>query len=145
MSVNVWNISSVEGWSRIAKHIASKLRDGDVLAIEGPLGAGKTTFVQALAQELGASRTPKSPTFSMLRTYAVNQKSIKRLLHVDAYRIENEIDLLPLDLDEELHIPGTILAMEWPERVPKWLANRRICRLTIEMRKYGRKVSCLGS
>jgi tRNA A37 threonylcarbamoyladenosine biosynthesis protein TsaE len=62
-------------------------------------------------------------------------------LHVDAYRIENEIDLLPLDLDDELHVPGTVLVVEWPENVPGWLSNRPSHRLIIEMRKYGRKVT----
>jgi tRNA threonylcarbamoyladenosine biosynthesis protein TsaE len=140
MSNVFWNISSIEGWDRIAKHVVSNFGDGDVLAIKGPLGAGKTTFVQVLARVLGAKRIPKSPTFSMLRTYDVNRDDIRRLLHVDAYRIDNEVDLLPLDLDEELHIPGTILAVEWPENIPNWLSKRKVHKLNIEMRKYGRRV-----
>lgn len=135
----IWNIKAPDQWKRVASHIAAKLRDGDILAIQGPLGAGKTTFVQALAHALGAKRAPKSPTFSMLRTYAVNRNGLTRLLHVDAYRIENEADLLPLDLDEELLIPGTVLAIEWPKNIPRWLSGRSVHRLNIEMRKEGRK------
>lgn len=139
MSVQTWNISCVEGWKRVAEHVASKLRQGDILAVRGPLGAGKTTFVQALASELGAERAPKSPTFSMLRTYQVDHHGLRRLLHVDAYRIENESDLLPLDLDAEREVPGTVLAIEWPERIPAWLARQAYYLLTIELRAYGRR------
>jgi tRNA threonylcarbamoyladenosine biosynthesis protein TsaE len=141
MSMEIWNISSIKGWDRVAKHVASSIGDGDIIAIQGPLGAGKTTFIQTLARKLHAKRAPKSPTFSMLRTYAIERKGLTRLLHVDAYRIDNEADLLPLDLDEELYVPGTVLAIEWPENVPEWLSNRPIHRLIVEMRKYGRKVT----
>lgn len=135
-----WNIPTPESWSIVAKAIASRLKDGDILMLLGPLGAGKTTFVQALAEELGAKKTPKSPTFSMLRTYAINKRGLKRLLHMDAYRIDNEADLLPLDLDEELYIPGTILVIEWPEQIPQWLKARKAHQLTISIAKEGRKV-----
>ncbi|MBD3251985.1 tRNA (adenosine(37)-N6)-threonylcarbamoyltransferase complex ATPase subunit type 1 TsaE [Candidatus Uhrbacteria bacterium] len=136
-----WNISSLDGWVRVVEHVASRLTDGNILTIQGPLGAGKTTFVQALASELGAVKVPKSPTFSMLRTYELSHAQLRRLLHVDAYRIENEADLLPLDLDEELLIPGTILTMEWPERIPQWLAAHQAHALVIQPTRYGRKVS----
>jgi tRNA threonylcarbamoyladenosine biosynthesis protein TsaE len=133
------NVPTPDGWKRVASHAASRLRDGDVLAVQGPLGAGKTTFVQALARALGAARTPKSPTFSMLRAYAINKNGLKRLLHVDAYRIVNEADLLPLDLDEELLVPGTVMAVEWPENMPALLGRRKTHVLTIEIRGKGRR------
>lgn len=138
-----WTVPNSESWHKVAKAVAARLRDGDILAVQGVLGAGKTTFVQVLAKELGAKLMPKSPSFSMLRSYAIDHKGLRRFLHVDAYRIDNEVDLLPLDLDEELLIPGTVLAIEWPENVPKWLSNHKVHKLTIEIRKYGRKVHFL--
>ena len=135
-----WLIPTPTDWNIVAREIAAKLRDGDILTLAGPLGAGKTTFVQALSLALGAERLPKSPTFSMLRTYAISAHGLSRLLHVDAYRIENEIDLTPLDLDEELFIPGTILVIEWPEHIPGWLEMRKHLALTIEVEGQGRRM-----
>lgn len=109
------------------------------MALQGPLGAGKTTFVQALAKELAAERVPKSPTFSMLRTYRVRHGAVRRLLHVDAYRIERERDLVPLDLDAELAAGDAILVIEWPERAAHWLKSRPHLTLRIGILKQGRK------
>jgi tRNA threonylcarbamoyladenosine biosynthesis protein TsaE len=134
----VWFVPSINNWGRPAREIAKMLKDGDILALQGPLGAGKTTFVQALAQELGATRNPKSPTFTMLRTYPITHHGLTRLLHLDAYRIEREIDLLPLDLDEELETTGTVLVIEWPENIPEWLAIHPHLRLEIEIAGEGR-------
>lgn len=139
-----WSIPNEQTWSVVARDVASRLKPGDVLALQGPLGAGKTTFVQALAKVLGAKRVPKSPTFSMLRTYHVSHGKIKRLLHVDAYRIENERDLVPLDLDAELSAPGTILVLEWPENVKKWLSRHPHMTLKIAMQKNGRAVEIIS-
>jgi tRNA threonylcarbamoyladenosine biosynthesis protein TsaE len=136
-----WSVPSPEAWAGIACEIAPTLSAGGILALQGPLGAGKTTFVQALAAELGSARNPKSPTFTMLRTYAINRNGLSRLLHLDAYRIEDEKDLLPLDLDEELSEPGTILVIEWPEKIPHWLAARPHRLLTISIEGEGRKVA----
>lgn len=134
-----WTIPTAEDWPSVARDIASRLHDGDILTLSGPLGAGKTTFVQALASALGAERVPKSPTFSMLRTYPVSSANgLRRLLHVDAYRIEHEADMIPLDLDEELLIPGTVLIIEWPENIPEWLALHPHRRLQIDIKEEGR-------
>lgn len=133
-----WTLSSIEDWDLVAKDVAAQLRDGDILTLSGPLGAGKTTFTQSLARALGAEKTPKSPTFSMMRTYAISQESFSRLIHVDAYRIENEADLIPLDLDEELAIPGTVLVLEWPEQIPQWLSYRPHKKIDILLSEQGR-------
>lgn len=135
-----WTISTPEEWNQIATEVAGQLHDGDILTLSGPLGAGKTTFVQVFAQVLGSERIPKSPTFSMLRTYPISKNDLKRLLHVDAYRIENEMDLVTLDLDEELSIPGTILVLEWPEKIPEWLSIRSHKELRIEVMGDQRRV-----
>jgi tRNA threonylcarbamoyladenosine biosynthesis protein TsaE len=137
-----WTLSTIEEWNPIAREIVANFHDGDILTLSGPLGAGKTTFVQALAVALGAEKIPKSPTFSMLRTYPISANGLSRMIHVDAYRIENEIDILPLDLDEELSIPGTILVLEWPEQIPKWLSLRPHKRIEISLEGEQRIVMC---
>ena len=137
-------IPTPSDWLSAAKKVVSDLHDGDILTLSGPLGAGKTTFVQALASALGASRIPKSPTFSMLRSYPITKNGLRRLLHVDAYRIENEADIIPLDLDEELEIPGTMLVVEWPENIPAWLAVRPHRRFEIAITGEGRTLNRLS-
>ncbi|MCW1891673.1 MAG: tRNA (adenosine(37)-N6)-threonylcarbamoyltransferase complex ATPase subunit type 1 TsaE [Candidatus Uhrbacteria bacterium] len=134
-----WTIPAPEAWKDVAQEIAGQLHDGDILTLSGPLGVGKTTFVQTLASALGSASTPKSPTFSMLRTYRISANGLFRMLHVDAYRIENEADMIALDLDEELAIPGTILVLEWPERVSRWLSTRKHRNLLMEIDGEGRR------
>jgi tRNA threonylcarbamoyladenosine biosynthesis protein TsaE len=130
MTISVKNITD---WQIVAREIAKDLRAGNIITLSGPLGAGKTTLVQALAQELGAKSLPRSPTFSLVRTYKLKANSYKlvRLVHVDAYRIENEKDLLPLNLEEELDEPGTVMAMEWPENVDGWLNHQNKTRKSV--------------
>jgi tRNA threonylcarbamoyladenosine biosynthesis protein TsaE len=138
---NTWIVPDPITWPAVAEDVAARLRDGSILALSGPLGAGKTTFVQALARALGAERVPKSPTFTLLRTYAINDRGLTRLLHLDAYRVDREADLMPLDIDEEISVPGTILVIEWPEKMKGWLAKYPHQTLTIKIKGEGRKAS----
>lgn len=125
-------VANVEDWDAVAKAVVPELKPGMILALSGPLGAGKTTFVQSLAKALGSKSVPRSPTFSMVRTYKTNQGEIKQLVHVDAYRIEQEEDMLPLGLDEFMLESGTVIALEWPEHVPRWLEKQAlIARISI--------------
>lgn len=142
-------IKTIDDWKVLAKTIAPELKPGMILALSGPLGAGKTTFVQALAHELGAKDNPRSPTFSLVRTYKVGARYIvplRRLVHVDAYRIEKSEDMLPLNLDEELATPGSIIALEWPENVEAWLKKQpSVLELKIEVKQnQEREVSWLS-
>ena len=116
-----FHVTDFASWSPCLETLEQILRPGMIIALSGPLGAGKTTFVQALAQRFGSEASPKSPTFSLLRTYPVNHHPLTRLLHIDAYRIEREEDFFILNLDEELEEPGTIAAIEWPEQIPLWI------------------------
>lgn len=111
-------VSRIEDWEVVAKAIAEQLKPGMALRLTGPLGAGKTTLVQALAKELGAKGVPRSPTFSLMRTYGVSKRiGIKRLIHIDAYRLESSSDAHALGLDEELAEGNTVLAVEWAEKL----------------------------
>jgi len=130
----IFTLQSVAEWSKVVAWLLPHLRPGVILALSGPLGAGKTTFVQYLAKTLGIRKTPQSPTFSLLRTYRLPNSvhNITRLVHVDAYRIEDERDLLPLDLDAELRDKKTLLVIEWPERIPVWIRSHSVIRLAID-------------
>ncbi|OHB24507.1 MAG: tRNA (adenosine(37)-N6)-threonylcarbamoyltransferase complex ATPase subunit type 1 TsaE [Parcubacteria group bacterium RIFOXYD2_FULL_52_8] len=91
-----------------------------VLALYGDLGAGKTAFTQGLAKALGIQEQVTSPTFVLMKQYAIccdNDMPWSELVHIDAYRFESADELRPLRW-EELIIPSTrVIALEWPERV----------------------------
>lgn len=127
-------LGEVEDWCDVALRVRSMLVPGMIVALSGPLGAGKTTFTQILARELGIRESPQSPTFALLRSYRLPKpmNGVSRLVHVDAYRIEEEKDLLPLDLEAELADKKSVLVLEWPENVAEWLKKKRaVITLTI--------------
>jgi tRNA threonylcarbamoyladenosine biosynthesis protein TsaE len=88
-----------------------ELRQGDLLLLEGDLGAGKTTFVRGLARGAGSSALVASPTFQLVRIYPGRVQ----LAHVDLYRLENGAELLDLGL-EELLDQGAVV-VEWGDRL----------------------------
>ncbi len=111
-------VARVEDWQTVARELIVQLEPGMVVKLSGPLGAGKTTLVQALAEQLGAKSIPRSPTFSLMRTYLVNKRiGIKRLIHIDAYRMESVSDAHALGLDEELAEGDAVIVVEWAERL----------------------------
>jgi len=91
---------------------ASSLRAGDIVLLVGPLGAGKTTFVQGVAQELDVAGSITSPTFVIAREHASNGQG-PALVHVDAYRLGGVPELDDLDLEASLRDAVTVV--EWGE------------------------------
>lgn len=91
-----------------------------VLALSGDLGAGKTTFTQALARELGIRETVTSPTFVIEKRYpltGMRSRGFMMLIHIDAYRLEGGSDLEKLGFTETLADQGNLIVIEWPEKV----------------------------
>lgn len=95
-----------------ARQLARHLRSGDLLALVGELGAGKTTFVRGLAGGLGSEAAVMSPTFQLVRVY----QGHLQLAHVDLYRLETPSDLAELGLDELLD--EGVVVVEWGDRLP---------------------------
>ncbi len=126
LSMSSFDVREIDDWNRVIEALLPRIKPGIILTLSGPLGAGKTTFTQVLVKTLGSKQIPKSPTFALLNQYTIskNGTGIKRVLHVDAYRLEQEEDMRVLNLDEELQEPGTLVVMEWPEQVPEWLKRR---------------------
>lgn len=96
----------------LARRVAPLLRDGGVVYLRGELGAGKTTFARALLRALGVGERVKSPTYSLLERYMVNEHDA---FHLDLYRIAGAGELEWLGLDE-LDVAEAIVLIEWPER-----------------------------
>ncbi len=125
MKQKTFSIHAFSDWDRLAEELVSEFTTGTILGLSGPLGAGKTTFTQALARALGAEGDPRSPTFSLMRTYQLkNHPVLRRLVHIDAYRLEKPGDFLALNLEEEISEPGTLIVIEWPENIQAWLERQ---------------------
>ena len=88
-----------------------------VIALQGDLGAGKTTFAQHFGKLAGVSEDMASPTFVIMKSYNVDWRGYKKLIHIDAYRLEKEEELLYLGWDELIKDSENIILIEWPERV----------------------------
>ena len=104
---------SPEQTRRIGMRLGATLRLGDVICLQGDLGAGKTTFVQGLAQGWGSLDAATSPTFILVNLY--RRVDGAQLFHMDAYRLDSASEAEELDLDKML-TEGTLL-IEWPERI----------------------------
>ena len=105
-----------EETKHIAREFAKTLKGGEVVFLNGELGAGKTTFVRGVAEAFGFDKPVRSPTFTIVNRYQVSEVKIKQILHVDLYRIEDPDDMIPLALEEELHAPDTVSFLEWPQK-----------------------------
>ena len=121
--------ASADETRALATALAQILPPEVTLALHGDMGVGKTTFVQGLAQGLGVTERVTSPTFSI---FSVHRGRTRSLIHLDAYRLENERQIESLLLEEFLVSPYC-LAVEWPEKIADWLpANTWHVVLSIE-------------
>jgi tRNA threonylcarbamoyladenosine biosynthesis protein TsaE len=136
------DVAATEAWGA---RLAEELRPGDLILLEGPLGAGKTTLVRGLVAALGGDPLEVcSPTFVLLESYAVSGGAIERVHHADLYRLRGRA-CAPLDevgLGDALDDPAAVTAVEWPESW-SWLGGlaRRVCRVRLDYRDDERDAS----
>ncbi len=117
-----FDVRSVEETWVLARRLAAELKPGDVVCLEGDLGAGKTTFTQGLAAALGVSGRVTSPTFCLVQEHRAAQSphapSSGRpmlLVHMDLYRLRDEDDVLAIGWEDYL-AEGAVIVVEWPGR-----------------------------
>ena len=109
------------GTEAVAAAVASCLHGGDVVALHGDLGAGKTCFVRGMAAGLGLDPAQvSSPTFVILQRYGPGEGG-RTLLHVDAWRLQGPADLIGTGWEERALAPECVTAVEWPERIAEAL------------------------
>lgn len=129
MSIRLADAEATEAFGR---RLAPLLRTGDVVALFGSLGAGKTTFARGVLRGLGHEGDVASPTFPIVQAYAPPDTSLA-LWHVDLYRIERAGEIAELGLDEARE--AAALLIEWPERLPALWPEA--LRLTLEVEADG--------
>ncbi len=98
-----------------------------ILALQGDLGTGKTTFTQGFTKGLGIQERVLSPTFIIFRRFPVARRSFfKSFFQIDCYRLSKPTDLLSLGWKDIVKDPSNIVVLEWPERVAKLLPKDAI-------------------
>ncbi|HEV3156090.1 MAG TPA: tRNA (adenosine(37)-N6)-threonylcarbamoyltransferase complex ATPase subunit type 1 TsaE [Candidatus Baltobacteraceae bacterium] len=115
------NADDRTAFERLAREFAQTLLPGDSVALRGPLGAGKTTFVRAIVAELHGTDVATSPTFTFRHRY----EGTPPIEHLDLYRIEHPKELSELGLHEAF-TPDAIVLVEWPEHAPGLLPANAI-------------------
>lgn len=113
MNTGSFDSSSAEETRSLGKRLSAELKAGDVLLLEGELGAGKTCLVQGLCEGLGFSGEVSSPTFTLIQEYRGGRLPA---FHIDLYRLEKPGEVEGLGLDEYFEAGGVCL-VEWPERL----------------------------
>ena len=115
---------------KLAKMFEEKLHGGEVVVLNGDLGAGKTTFTKGLCKALGVTENVTSPTFTLMNIYKSGRLN---LYHFDMYRIEDESEALELGLDEFFSSNGVCM-IEWAENIRNMIPKNHI---TINITKLG--------
>ena len=107
-------ITSLQTINQAAKQFLQQIGDKKVFAFNGAMGAGKTTFIKAICQELGVKETINSPTFSIINEYETDNGQI--IYHFDCYRITNAAEALNIGAEDYLY-SGNLCFIEWAENI----------------------------
>ncbi|HVW82958.1 MAG TPA: tRNA (adenosine(37)-N6)-threonylcarbamoyltransferase complex ATPase subunit type 1 TsaE [Candidatus Paceibacterota bacterium] len=119
-------VKSLEEFNAEARDLVLRLAPQDdkatLITLSGELGAGKTAFTKAAAAALGIEEVVNSPTFVLEKIYLLPEGApFKRLIHIDAYRLEGGKELAPLGFDELMKDAGNLVFLEWPQKVARAL------------------------
>ena len=126
---------SLEVTRRIAQQVAATLQPGDVIALSGDLGAGKTTLVRDIVMALhGDAHEVTSPTFTLMNVYHMTTlppNHLTTFAHIDTYRLKNERELIDIGVEDYLGEANTVCVIEWPEKIQKLLQRKKTIEVTL--------------
>lgn len=109
-----------------------------ILGLSGNLGAGKTTFMQGFARGLGITEVINSPTFVVMKRFAIQYHDFRQLYHIDSYRLDSPEDILALGFENIIQNPEHVVAIEWSERIAV-LLPQEIIRITLHHIEEGQR------
>ena len=138
MRSEVIHLPDLDATRQLAQRLSLLVRRGDVLALEGDLGTGKTAFARSLLQALGVMGDIPSPTFTLLQTYETDRGNV---YHLDLYRLQSSRELDELGWDEAR--ADGIVIVEWPERAVGYMPLDRLV-LTFGLGRDGQRTCVLG-
>ena len=119
----------------LGEKIGEKLKPGMLVALEGDLGGGKTTFTKGLAKGLGINEVVTSPSFTLEKIYRIKNKKkgknndknkVENLYHFDFYRIDNPKDMVGYELTEALRDKNGAIVVEWAEKIEAKLPKEKL-------------------
>lgn len=113
-------INSIDGIGAAAKEFVAAMGDRTVFAFYGKMGAGKTTFIKAVCEELGVEDVINSPTFAIVNEYVDGKGS--PVYHFDFYRIKNMQEVMDMGYEDYVY-SGNVCFMEWPELIENLLPD----------------------
>ena len=132
LAINLPDLAAMEA---LGAKIAAGVRAGDVVALEGGLGAGKTTLARAIIAALGHAGEVPSPTFTIIETYDPPQVRMP-LVHADFYRLNSPSEAVEIGLDE--YREGAVLIAEWPDHAGGFAQERGCLSIRLETEDDGR-------
>ncbi|MBP5376306.1 MAG: tRNA (adenosine(37)-N6)-threonylcarbamoyltransferase complex ATPase subunit type 1 TsaE [Bacteroidaceae bacterium] len=133
MEILIKDISEI---AEAAKKFVAAMGDRTVFAFYGKMGAGKTTFIKAVCEELGVKDVINSPTFAIVNEYMDGEG--EPIYHFDFYRIKNQQEVLDIGYEDYVY-SGNVCFMEWPELIENLLPDDAV-KVTIEEEEDGRRV-----
>ena len=136
-----------------AEKFSKTFRGGEVIALIGELGAGKTVFTRGLARGLEIKERVQSPTFLLMKIYEVRKsesqkvRKIKFLVHVDAYRLSNAAELVDIGILDWLGRADTVAVIEWADKVPELLYGKKVIKIKMELgeKEEERKIEVISN
>jgi len=131
-----FDLPDLAAMAELGARIAERLRAGDVIALSGPLGSGKTTLARAVLAALGHRGEVPSPSFTIVETYDPPAVRLP-VAHADFYRLESPREADELGLDD--YREGAALLAEWPERAGGFAHEPGCLSVTLEFADGGRK------
>lgn len=129
---NIISISLKET-KNFSSEFTKTLKSGDIILLSGEMGAGKTVFTKGLAEGLGIQTDITSPTFSLMNIHEIqNNPEIKKLIHIDTYRLETEDQLLQIGAQDYVGKKNTVSVIEWPEKLKTLLIGKQVIEIEIK-------------
>lgn len=135
MENNSWICSDEAATAVLATRLAGKAEKGDVFALFGTLGMGKSVFARAFIKALCSVSEVPSPTFTLVQEYSAPKFTV---FHYDLYRLKSPEEIFELGMEEAMY--GGVCLIEWPERMGEYLP-RKCINITIEPVAEGRKIT----
>lgn len=109
---------TLDNINKVAKEFWKETGNKTVIALHGPMGAGKTTFIHALCDALNVKDIVGSPTFSIINEYEYDCEGTKKaLFHIDLYRLKDEEEAMKAGVEDCLY-SGNLCLVEWPDKAP---------------------------
>lgn len=135
MEKHIIEIENLESYSAAAREFISKMRERRIFAFYGNMGAGKTTFIKAVCQEMGVQDAINSPTFAIVNEY--EDANSDTIYHFDFYRIKSIAEVYNMGYEEYLY-SNAYCFIEWPELIEELLPEETV-KVTIEETPDGRR------